>query len=244
MTQRLQFSIDRAEVLARLAQNAILRPLGAAGLDALLTYSQPRVLRARAKLFEAGDEGSALYLVLSGWIKLARPGAAGRDIVLELAGPGCLFGEVAVLCGTARAACATALGPARVLSIDGRATLAALRANPDALLALVRLFGERLARTTAQMEDGQVPAEPRLARTLLRLAALDPKPAGRGLVIDLGLSQGDLASMTGLARESINKMLAAWREEGWISLEGRILTLADLPALRGIADCDAVIGLV
>ena len=242
MTQRLQFSIDRADVLSRLAQNPILRPLGRGALEALLAYSQPRMLRARARLFAAGDEGAALYLVLSGWIKLARPGSTGRDIVLELAGPGCLFGEVAVLCGTVRAADATALGPARVLSIDGRATLAALRANPDALFALVRLFGERLARTTAQMEDGQIPAEPRLARMLLRIAALDPRPAGNSLIIDLGLSQGDLASMTGLARESINKMLGTWREEGWISLEGKTLTLADLPALRGIAELDTGVG--
>ena len=103
-------------------------------------------------------------------------------------------------------------------------------------------FGERLARTTAQMEDGQIPAEPRLARMLLRIAALDPRPAGNSLIIDLGLSQGDLASMTGLARESINKMLGTWREEGWISLEGKTLTLADLPALRGIAEFDTGVG--
>ena len=229
-------AIDRTEVLARLARHPILRSLERPALEGLLTYAQPRALRARARLFAAGDPGSALYLVLSGWIKLARPGPAGRDIVLELAGPGSLFGELAVLCALPRAADAVALSAARLLAIDGRALIAALRAHPDALLAVVRLLGERLARTTAQLEDGHMPAEQRLARALLRLAALDPRPSRAGLVIDLGLSQTDLGEMTGLARESINKLLAQWRDAGWIRLEGRGVCLLDLPALRGVAE--------
>jgi CRP-like cAMP-binding protein len=104
---------------------------------------------------------------------------------------------------------------------------------------VVRLLGERLARTTAQMADSLVPAEPRLARALLRLAALDPKPSQAGLRIDLGLSQSDLGDMTGMARESINKLLSGWRDQGFVALEGRTLTLIDLPALRGVADMEA-----
>jgi CRP-like cAMP-binding protein len=175
--------------------------------------------------------------MLSGWMKLSRTGPSGRDIVLELAGPGSLFGELAVLCNLPRAADAIALSTCRVLAIDGRAVIAALRAHPDALLAVVHLLGERLARTTAQMEDTVfLPAEPRLARALLRLAAMDPKPGRVGLVIDLGLSQSDLGELTGLARESINKLLGAWRDQGTIVLDGRTVTLVDLPALRAVAD--------
>jgi CRP/FNR family cyclic AMP-dependent transcriptional regulator len=228
--------IDRGEVLAQLKRHAILVPLGDAALSGLLAYAVPRVLRARGKLFSAGDPGSAVYLVLSGWIKLSRPGPSGRDVVLELAGPGSLFGELAVLCALPRAADAIALSAARVLTIDGRALVAALRTQPDALLAVIRLLGERLARTTAQMEEGQMAAEPRLARALLRLAALDPKPVRSGLIIDLGLSQSDLGEMTGLARESINKLLSAWRDQGWIRLDGRTLILMDLAAVRSVAE--------
>jgi CRP/FNR family transcriptional regulator len=225
--------------VAWLAQQKILRSLERPALEGLLAYAQVKPLRARSRLFAAGDAGSAMYLVLSGWMKLTRPGPNGRDIVLELAGPGSLFGELAVLCGLPRAADAVALSTCRVLSIDGRAVIATLRAHPDVLLALIRLLGERLARTTAQMEDTLFqPAEPRLARALLRLAALDPRPSKAGLVIELGLSQSDLGELTGLARESINKLLASWRDQGWISLADRTLTLIDLPAMRGVADME------
>jgi CRP/FNR family transcriptional regulator len=225
-------------VLGWLARHPILRPLDRASLEGLLAYAQLRILRARARLFATGDAGSALYLVLSGWVKLTRAGPNGRDIVLELAGPGSLFGELAVLCSLPRAADAVAVSTCRVLAIDGRALIALLRANPDALFGVVRLLGERLARTTAQMEDGLMPAEPRLARALLRLATLDPKTNRTGLVIDLGLSQSDLGDLTGLARESINKLLSTWRDAAWITLEGRSVTLLDLPALRAVADME------
>jgi CRP/FNR family transcriptional regulator len=230
---------DRAELAARLARHPILRPLSQQALEGLLAFAQPRVLRARAKLFAAGDAGSALYLVLSGWIKLTKPGESGRDIVLELAGPGSLFGELAVLCNFPRAADAVALSACRLVAIDGRALIAALRANPDALLGMVRLLGERLTRTTAQMADAQLPAEARLARTLLRLATLDPRPSRVGLAIELGLSQSDLGELTGMSRESINKLLSAWRDQGLVTLEGRIVTIVDLPGLRGLADMEA-----
>ncbi len=233
-------TIDRADVLARLAQQPILRSLDRPAIEGLLSYAHVKPLRARGRLFTAGDAGSALYLVLNGWIKLTRSGPSGRDVVLELAGPGSLFGELAVLCSLPRAADAVALSAGRVLAIDGRPVIAALRAHPDALLALVRLLGERLARTTAQMEDTLfLPAEPRLARALLRLAALDPRVTKAGLVIDLGLSQSDLGEVTGLARESINKLLSGWRDQGWITMADRTLMLVDLPSLRALAEMEA-----
>ncbi len=229
-------TIDRAEALGQFAQHPVLQPLGADAVATLLAQAQLRVLRSRSRLFAAGDAGVALYLVLSGWIKLSRPGPSGRDLVLDLAGPGSVFGELAVLCALPRAADATALSACRLLTVDGRAMIAALRANPDALLAMVRLLGTRLARTTAQMEETQLSAEQRLARVLLRLAADDPRAGKGGLVIDIGLSQTDLGELTGLARESINKLLGGWRDSGLIRLDGRALTLVAHAALRMLAD--------
>jgi CRP/FNR family transcriptional regulator len=231
--------LDRAQVLERLARHRVAGRLGRADLETMLTYAQPRALRARASLFSTGDTGSALYVVLSGWIKLSREMPNGRSIVLELAGPGSMFGELAVLCGLPRAADAVALTAVQLLAIDGRAWVAALRANPDAILAIVKMLGERLAHTTVQMEDlVSLPAEPRLARALIRLAALAPQPAAHALQIDLGLSQREIGDITGLARESINKLLAGWRDAGIVTLSGRTLALCDMTALQEIAESD------
>jgi CRP-like cAMP-binding protein len=215
----------------------MLRLVARRDLEHLIAFAQPRVLAARTRLFATGDEGRALYVVLSGWIKISREGPIGRDLVLEVAGAGTLFGELAVICNLPRAADATALTATRLLAIDGRALLAVLRQNPDAVLELVRMLGERLSRTTAQMEDTLfLPAEARLARALARLAALDPQPSGETLTIDLGLSQRELGELTGLSRESINKQLSVWRDIGLVGLHGRTLTLIDGAALSEIGE--------
>jgi CRP/FNR family transcriptional regulator len=233
-------AVDRAQVLERLARHRVAGKIARSDLETMLAYAQPKALRARAALFKSGEIGSALYVVLSGWVKISRETPSGHSIVLEVAGPGSMFGELAVLCGLPRAADAVALTAAQVLAIDGRALTAALRANPDAILAIVKMLGERLARTTDQMEDLVfLPAEPRLARALIRLAALTPQVAAKGLAIDLGLSQRELGEITGLARESINKLLSAWRDAGVVALRGRTLTLVDAAALQEIAEREA-----
>ncbi len=167
MTTARQAPIDRQEALAHLARHGFLAPLGATVLSGLLAQASLKMLRGRAVLFRAGDPGTAVYLVLNGWIKLSRPGN-GRDLGLDIAGQGDVFGELAVLCGSARAADAVALAPSRLLVLDGRFLLAAWRANPDALLAVVRLLAARLGRATEQMGDARLPAEARLARAVLR----------------------------------------------------------------------------
>jgi CRP-like cAMP-binding protein len=229
--------MDRAALLDRLSRHRVLRFATRADLEHLLSFAQTRVLSPRARLFASGDAGTSLYVMLSGWIKISREGPSGRDVVLEVAGAGTLFGELAVVCNLPRAADATALTPAKLLAIDGRALMTVLRQNPDATLELVRVLGERLARTTTQMEDTLfLPAEARLARALSRLAALNDQGSSETLTIDLGLSQRELGELTGLSRESINKQLSAWRDSGWIELNGRTLTLIDGAALSEIAE--------
>jgi CRP-like cAMP-binding protein len=232
-----QEKLDRVALIERLSRHRMLRLVARPDLESLITFAQPRTLAARAKLFSAGDPGTAIYVVLAGWMKLSREGPSGRDIVLEVAGPGTLFGELAVISSLPRAADATALTPARLLQVDGRALIAMFRQNPEAALELARILGERLSRTTTQMEDNLfLSAEARLARALARLAALNTSPSADHLKIDLGLSQRELGELTGLTRESINKQLSLWRDAGLVELHGRTLKLIDGAALSEIAE--------
>ena len=233
---RAEPPFDRAALLEQLSKHRMLRFIASAELEHLIAFAQPRSLAARKRLFAVGDAGSALYVILSGWVKLSREGPAGRDMLLEVAGPGTVFGELALICAAPRATDAVTLTVTRLLSIDGRALLAALRRNPDALLEIVRILAERLARMTEQIEDTHLSAEARLARALIRLAALDLKPSDACLRIDLGLSQSELGDLAGLSREKVNKQLSAWRDLGLIDLKGRSLILTDGVALGDIAN--------
>jgi CRP-like cAMP-binding protein len=222
--------------LEQLARHPLLRRLASNDMRALIGSASTRVFDERATLFTQGEECRSVLVMVHGYVKMSAITASGREVVLDVVGPGDVFGELGVLTGQERAATAAALTPGSVLSIDGRAFLAALERSPEALFWVIRLLGRRLNKTTEQMTDGlEMSAPARLAKTLLQLAALHAQPATDGLRINMPLSQRELGAMTGLIRESINRHLGMWREAGWLSQAGRTVTLHDVSALRALA---------
>ena len=224
-------------VLKLIGKQRILSQIPEAELRTLLRQSSVRTLRERERLFDEGDDGKSVVLVLEGYIKLSSTTASGREVVHEIAGPGGVFGELAVLNNWRRSAGAEALQSSRILLIDGAQFVRALSNNPEALFAVIRLLSQRLKTTTEHLADGVALAAPaRLAKAMMHLAALHSHPVPEGLRIDFQLSQRELGGMTGLTRESINKHLAAWRDLGWVDLSGRSLTLLDIDALQQLID--------
>ena len=213
--------------------NGILGLLPERDLIALLRQSSTRSYPKNRVLFRLGDEGRSVVLVLQGHVKLSTMAANGREVVLEIAGPGRIFGELAVLNGSPRQADATTLTSCRVMAIDGALFRRALSDTPEAMFAAMRLVANRLSATTArEMDAVSLPASVRLAKALLHLASLHSERVEAGVQIGFRLSQRELGAMTGLIRESINKHLKAWRAAGWIELAGGNVTLRNVQALQ------------
>jgi CRP/FNR family cyclic AMP-dependent transcriptional regulator len=223
------------QALLRLArQSGILGCLSENDLLPLLRHANLRYLRSREQLFSLGEAGSSVVLVLEGYMKLSSVTPSGHEILLEIAGPGRVFGELAVLNDWPRSADAVALSQCRILSVDGRQLMQAMMRSPEAMLATTRMVSQRLRSATEQIIDSvTLPAPARLAKALLRLAAIHSHDAdGGGLHIDFELSQRELGGMTDLTRESINKHLSTWRDAGWVKLVGKTITLTDVTALQ------------
>jgi len=231
------------QALLRLArQSGVLGCLPEADLLPMLRRANLRYLRARETLFSLGEKGNSIVLILDGYMKLSSVTPSGHEIVLEIAGPGRVFGELAVLNDWPRSADAVSLTPCQVLSIDGKQLMAAMRRSPDALLATTRMISERLRATTEQLVNGVTLSAPaRLAKALLHLAALHSHFEDGGLHIDLELSQRELGGMTDLTRESINKHLSAWRDAGWVRPSGKTIMLTDVDALHDLLGQHALV---
>ncbi|GAC1345652.1 MAG: Crp/Fnr family transcriptional regulator [Acetobacteraceae bacterium] len=226
-----------AAALAHLRQHRVLGAAPDSELQSLLQRAQLVHAAERDTLFHIGDSGRAVVVVLTGFIKISSQESGGREVVLEICGPGSLFGELAALNGWPRAADAVALSASEVLSIQGDSLRAVLTRSPDAMFALIGLLSRRLRRSTEQLRDGvALPGPARLAKALVQLAAAHGRPVGQGLQIEFALSQRELGGMTGLTRESINKQLAAWRDLGWIELSPGHVSLLAAEALRTVVD--------
>jgi CRP-like cAMP-binding protein len=210
-----------------------LAHLSEADQTALMQWSKVRTLKRREVLVRQGDPGGTVMLVVEGYLKVSRTLADGREVVLDIVGPGTCFGEMTVMNKSLHDI--TALSRVSLLFIDGRKFKQVLEPRPEALLAIMRSVGERLQRATDQVVDARGHSAPvRLAKTLLQMARLQLQSLHKGDAVRLRLSQSDLGAMTGLTRESVNKILANWRDAGWILQSRGTVTLIDSAALTGI----------
>lgn len=105
---------------------------------------------AGERIFSLGEPGDSLYIVGAGRIELFVKDNAGARIVLAVAGPGEVFGELSLFDGGARTASAIALEDATLLVLHRDDLLTFLRRHPDAALDLLTMMGQRI-RTTDEL---------------------------------------------------------------------------------------------
>ena len=212
------------------------------GLDAESLESVGRGMRARRfrrgeVIFHLGDPGDALFIVMTGAIKIMLPSDAGEEAILATLRAGDVFGELAVLDGAPRSATATALEPTETLMLPRAQFRELLDTEPairDALLA--SLAGE-LRRLTNHVEELHfLDITGRLASRLARLASESGKKQPDGTVrLGSPLTQGDLAAMIGCTRQSVNKLLGMFTDDGLIRLERESIVILDLDGLTRAA---------
>jgi CRP/FNR family cyclic AMP-dependent transcriptional regulator len=221
----------------RLAAHPALGTLPEQDRQALLRWSRIRTLKRQEVICRQGDPATTVILVLDGYLKRSASLADGGEVFLDIAGPGECAGETAALDRCAHDADITALSPCRLLMIDARQFWQALERRPEALLTILRLSREQQRRITGQLIGiGGLPAPARLANVLRRLAQLSD-PGGEG--VSLRLSQAELAVMTGVSRELVNKQLREWRDAGWVTMAGGTVTSIQAAALADVVGEDA-----
>jgi CRP-like cAMP-binding protein len=206
-------------------------------LDGLVPASRAVAVAAREEVFHKGDPGSQLYVVIRGRLKALSTSPEGDDVVFSVMGPGEVFGEVALLSERPRTATVRAIERCDLLVLDRRDFLAFLRRSPDAAIRLLTVLAERLIRVSELVEDVQFLNLPvRLAKKLVHFADRYGREEKTGaVVIDLKLSQEEWGDLVGTTRESINKQMRAWSDEGLIRVDGGLVTLLQRAAIERLA---------
>lgn len=187
-------------------------------------------------VFRRDDEGDALYAVKSGQIKISVSSADGKEVVLNLMRAGDIFGEISILDGGPRTADATAMEDTDLLVLHRRDFTNFLEQKPRVAIAMLRVLTERLRNTSNQLEDvAAYDRSARLARSLIRLSLRFGEETSEGVRIDLNLTQSDIGNLVGMTRESMNKQIAVWREQGFLTFERGVLTIQNMDKFEAIA---------
>jgi CRP/FNR family transcriptional regulator, cyclic AMP receptor protein len=225
-------AFDKRDLLAR---TPLFSQFSPEELNRLVSFMRIERFPARRVLVRKGDPGTSMMVVLEGRVQICTRSEEGREFVVNIINPGELFGEIALLDGSDRTADAVTMDPCELMILERRDFMPFLRDHPDACLRLLEVLCKKLRWTTGVLEAALFLEGPsRLARVLVHLASLYGHKVDQGIELRIRLSQQQLANMVGMSRESINKQLGQWRDDGIVAIEdGRIL-ITDLDALQEI----------
>lgn len=209
---------------------AILRGMGIASAD--------RVYQPGDAIYNEGEYGDALYVLISGVVKLFRPYSGSKEATLRLLKSWDIFGHLAFAGEAKQRAYAEAVTECKVTKVPKIFIERAIRREPRAALKMMTLLELRLVQYE-ELVRCLLPRE-----TEVRLANLLPILArkfgergddGRAVTIDLRLTHQDLAAMVASTRESVTKVLNEMRNRGIVEIEGGRITLKDHDTLDRIS---------
>ncbi len=230
----MEIGLDRRHLLAN---HWILECLSERELDRVLKFSRVRKIPRNKRIFERGDPGHELMAIISGSVKVSNQTEGGKEVLHNILLPGEIFGEIALLDQGPRSADASALEETILLIIDGRYFQPILEDNPELCRRLLELFCQRLRRLTdMELETMFLDGATRLANAILRLLDEHSRKTPDGYEITVPLSQHDLGNLSGLSRESVNKLLGEWRRSGLISIDDQAITIIDRAGLERIGE--------
>ncbi len=104
-------------------------------------------------LFNEGEPGESLFIVLSGKVKLGRRSSDGRENLVAVMGPSDQFGELSLFDPGPRTATATVVTDARVARLPKQALQKWVQDRPQIALQLLRVVARRLRRTNTMLAD-------------------------------------------------------------------------------------------
>jgi CRP-like cAMP-binding protein len=225
--------VKPGEASSLLARTRLFGGLDPAALSSLGERAIERTYKKGQLLVYQGDPGDSVFVVESGLIKVMVTSEEGEEMVLVTLRPYDTLGELSLVDGGPRSASAEALEPTRVLVITRAVLLELLERHPSLMDALLRSLGSLVRRLTEQAADLVfLDIHERMAKLLLTLADERGEKAGAEILLDLNLTQADLAAMVGGSRQSVNQTLRSFESRGYLQIEGRVIRLRKPSELR------------
>lgn len=182
-------------------------------------------LSAGQPVFAKRQEAEAMFIVLSGRIKIYTNSASKKRKTFAYLKDGEFFGEMSLVEGITRTAAAKAVEPSRLLVIRKDDFQRLLARDPKLALYLLKTVSARLRRANEEIESllfrnilGRV------AKAMLELAHLEGEAHNGGLVLKERFTQVELADIVGTTREPLARALSSLRHAGLLAQhDGRYL---------------------
>lgn len=212
-----------------LAKVPLLKSLSPEILGRLADQLTARDYNRDVLLFSKDEPGDALYIIVSGEVKIALYSKTGREIVLASFGPGDFFGEMSLLDEQPRSANAVTVAACKLLTLRRNSFMQFIESEPKAALELLHEMSLRLRSTNEKVGDlALIDVYGRVARFLLRLAESEGEPLGDWFLVTNRPTHQQIANNIGTARETVSRALSLFQRNGFIQIHGSDLLVSSV----------------
>lgn len=183
-------------------------------------------------IYLQGTEATCFYYLKEGKVKSYIQSESGGERVLNIYGPGSLFGEASFLDELPRVSSAVALTPCQLVPIDRELVTQEIARDPKLALAMMKYLARTVRLLSGQVDQMAFrPAKWRVARYLLSLA--DPDGT-------IQCTQDDIAASVSVSRVTVSRILNSLARTGILELGYRSILLQDRNALEALCPDDMV----
>ena len=193
-------------------------------LSQLLSCVQHRSYPRNAFILRAGEETDALYILLSGRVKVLIPDEEGHEVILSIMGPQEFFGEMGLLDDLTRSASVETLESCEMLRLSRAGFTNILKDNFELAMLIIRNLVRRLRDADRKIESlALIDVYGRVARLLIEMA----KNVDGKWVVEHAPPKQEIARMIGASREMVSRVVKDLHHKGLIRADKRRIHVLD-----------------
>jgi len=214
----------------------LYRTLSADDRSRLSEVSTLRSYEKGTAVFSEGDPSDFLYTIVTGRAKVVKLLPSGKEVILEIFGPGDPVGAVVAYEGRPYPATAIAIEPTACLLVRRASFFALLERHPTLVRSFILGLTHRIVELTRRIPEvagGRV--ETRFAHLFLKLADKMGVPRSEGTFIPMALSRQDLADLTGTTLETCIRLMSRWGKEEVVRTEREGFVVRERRTLEKLA---------
>ncbi|MBP9674611.1 MAG: Crp/Fnr family transcriptional regulator [Bacteriovoracaceae bacterium] len=232
LKRREEFSCENCKSSSK----SIFCDLELLSLKSLSENKQIQQIKKGQALFYQGTLTQGLYCVQEGKIKISKTGINGQESLLRMAQAGDVLGYRGLLSSEGHDALAVAMEDSVVCFFDKKNFLNIVQKNPSVAMNLVNKLSQELNIAEEKIVSlSQKSIKERVAELLLILKESHGVREPRGWYLEIKLKRDEMASMVGMATESLMRLLSQLEEEGYIEKDGKKIIITNEQGLIALS---------
>jgi len=215
MAERESIQLNMIELFASLTDEE---------LDSISKLLAVKRFKKNEVILHEEDTNKFMYIVLSGRVRVVQITEDGKEILLAIHQAGEFFGEMSFIDGKTSPATIVAADDCVINIISRDEFYSAIYTHKKVLYNLLSILCSRLRESWDKIQLLNLKhASERLKILFHMLSNKYGEKTSKGITLNIKLTHQDMAEMTGMARETVTRVLDKWNKEGEINIIGNKL---------------------